>query len=116
MNVKEPELVHPYHEYALPYKNSEGNVVTITWEQIAAIRHCIKVWSMMCDDEGSGQAKNPDLNSPNTLKSRALGRLLLEGKPLFKDKPPMYLAAANYYQWDVDNGTVQPSTQYFKLT
>jgi hypothetical protein len=68
----------------------DGLPVTITWEQSAAIWHAIGVVEavrraegyepMMTDSAGGSQA--------NLAKSRLLGRMLMEGKPPTRTRPP----------------------------
>lgn len=93
---------HEEHPFAVPYRNRDGEVVTITPEQFYAIWHALGVWSRMCEDEGSEQAE-PAYWPTNARKSRALGRLLIDGKSLFADKPPSLFGAADYELWDWEN-------------
>lgn len=106
------DLPHPHHPRAIPFRDNDGHVVTITQLQMRAIQHALVAWADVCRAEGSTQAeaafKGGGWGLPaNVAKSRALGRLLIEGKPLFKDKPPMHLAACDYPKWDEENGEGQ---------
>lgn len=82
-----------------PYRSPEtGEVVTVTWDQINAIAHAMKVVDQVRAAHGVRLLEN---DIPQ--KSRALGRLLFDGKPLYVDKPPLDMGAAAYWRWDAEN-------------
>lgn len=102
-------LKHPLSDRWVPFYDAQGNPVTLTWEQVRAVFHCIE----MVNDLRCTEPRQ--LNWPETVmeptidiaghpwKSRALGRLLIQGKPLFVDKPPLSVAACDYDTWDREN-------------
>lgn len=93
------ELPHPVSEKWAPYRSPKtGSVVTVTWDQIHAIEHAMKV----VDEVRAANGVRP-LAEDFPYKSRALGRLLFDGRPLFEDVPPKLTAAADYPLWDQEN-------------
>ena len=101
----EAQLPHPYSKRWAPYRDRRtGEVVTITGEQVMAVMHAVHV----VDDVRAFEAERCG-GEPHRLfddipgKSRALGRLLLDGKPLFEDLPPHFMGAAHYSLWDDEN-------------
>jgi hypothetical protein len=71
------------------YRDLQGKAVTITEEQLDAIWHAIAVVGRVRATE-----KYQSLWSkprPNLYKSRLLGRMLLDGKPPTRTKPPINL-------------------------
>jgi hypothetical protein len=71
------------------YRNPVGEVVTITEEQFHAIWHAITVVERVRRTEQyESMWRNP---KPNLYKSRLLGRMLLDGKPPTRTKPPTNL-------------------------
>ena len=107
------ERIHPYSDRWVPHRDRAGEVVTLTWDQVAAVLHAVR---MVDEARAAARERQEDgARGPNTEgyppplyqdfpgKSRALGRLLVDGKPLFRDVPPSAEAACNYYLWDQEN-------------
>lgn len=101
---------HRLSEKWAPYRDPQtGEVVTITWAQVAAVLHAMRIVDEVRASQGrmhKGYAqpvKCPPLSHDVPYKSRALGRLLIEGKPLYEDMPPFELGAAAYWVWDAEN-------------
>lgn len=73
----------------MPWTDKDGNAVTLTSDQIAAVQHAVMVVESVRRQEGYPSMFS-DVGSPtaNLFKSRLLGRLLEYGKPPTKSKPP----------------------------
>jgi hypothetical protein len=68
-------------------RDRDGQPITITEEQMHAIWRAVRVVEDVRRAEGYPSLwKNPQ---PDLYKSRLLGRMLLDGKPPTKTKPPM---------------------------
>lgn len=92
-------MIHEFHQEWQPYRSPQtGEVVTVTWDQINAISHAMKVVDQVREANGVRLLKD-DI----PVKSRALGRLLFDGKPLFEELPPHDAGAAAYWLWDAEN-------------
>lgn len=105
----ERQLPHPYSERWSPYRDRRtGKVVTITREQVMAVMHAVTV----VDDVRAVESERHGARSRRLFddipgKSRALGRLLLDGRPLFEDRPPHFMGAADYSLWDDENAAAE---------
>lgn len=96
-----------------PYRDPKtGEVVTITWEQVAAVLHAVRIVDevratqhrVTTIDGVDYEHENPPLRKEAVPeKSRALGRLLIDGKALFEEIPPYDMGAAAYGSWDAEN-------------
>lgn len=83
-----------------PLKDTNGDSVTITWDQVRAINHALMVWREVYRKE---KGDYPDLNNvANLWKSCLLGRMLVEGKPPLENAPPVVCAAPAYHLVDKD--------------
>lgn len=85
------------------YRDANGKPVTITEDQMRAIWHAINVVDEVRRTEGcrsfDNQAKAGNWRA-EFWKSRLLGRMLLDGKPPYDEKPPTEIAACAYWLWD----------------
>lgn len=122
MTMGEKVLPHPYSTEWAPYKDALGQVVTldpklwlgpVTSMQLRAILHAVNIVDEVRRTQGRQHVYQgkphgepvhcPPLREDIPEKSRALGRLLIEGKPLFVDMPPYEMGAAAYWIWDAEN-------------
>jgi hypothetical protein len=62
----------------------------------------LHAWRIVNEVRTASQVRAP-VEDDEPERSRALGRLLIEGKPLFLDRPPIALGAADYSLWDQEN-------------
>lgn len=89
------------------YRDRDGNPVTITEEQMNAIWHAVAVVRDVRSHEGcrsfDDQARVGNWRAEFS-KSRLLGRMLLDGKPPYDEKPPTECAACAYWLWDDPDG------------
>ena len=68
------------------YRDDEGDPVTITVEQVRAIWRALDVVrDVRRHEQYESLWANP---SPNVRKSRLLGRILVEGRPPTRTRPP----------------------------
>lgn len=89
------------------YRDKDGNPVTITEEQCAAIRHAARTWAKVTRDSGYSAAGwieelSDMLNGANVSKSCLLNRMLYQGKDPLDDPPPTVMSAPAYYLTDPD--------------
>ena len=70
-----------------PLRDDEGNVVTLTQEQYKAIWRALTVVENVRRAEGYPSLWGDNAYA-NIIKSRLLGRILLQGKPPTVTKPP----------------------------
>ncbi len=84
------------------FRDKDGNAVTVTWEQVRAIWHAVSVVEQVRQAEGHEslwhKPPRPDLDrhgrdvnyqtSAELAKSRLLGRMLVQGLPPTRTKPP----------------------------
>lgn len=99
-------VTHPYSDRWKPYVDPRtGEVVTITWAQVAAVLHAVRMVDEVRETQPNrrGGTGTPKLRDDFPEKSRALGRLLVDGKALFVDVPPLDVGAADYELWDEEN-------------
>lgn len=79
----------------------------LTDEEIAAVRRAVRILRSVCSAEGSTQYLGAvrdgvfDWTTPNAHKSRLLGRIIHEGKPPTRTKPPIEYAEP---RWDLMPG------------
>lgn len=73
------------------YRDANGNPVTVTEQQCAAIWHAISVVDAVRRAEGHGPLSRAEI-----AKSRLLGRMLYEGLPPTKTKPPKNLGGPDW--------------------
>jgi hypothetical protein len=75
-------------------RDGEGKPITVTEEQVYAIWHAIHVVEEVRKHEGfESMWRNPQ---PNLAKSRLLGRMLIEGRPPTRTKPPTHMAGPDW--------------------
>lgn len=86
-----PEFVREWDVY----RDADGNVVTITEDQLHAIWSAINLVERVRRSEG--YASLWDNAQPNLFKSRLLGRILLHGLPPTKTKPPVELGGPAWW-------------------
>lgn len=73
--------------------------------QLDAVHRALQVWVSVCTSEGSAQAaaaarnlSDPDIwNQPNVGKSRLLGRMLHQGVPPTRTRPPKEAAGPAWW-------------------
>ena len=83
-----------------PFRNLQGEVVTITLDQVYAIWKAFDIWRRVYEAE-LGHA--PDLNNPaNWMKSCLLWRLLGEGKPPTAARPPLDHSVPQWHLVEVE--------------
>ena len=68
-------------------RDGDGKPVTITWQQVEAIWHAIGVVERVRRSEGLPSLWS-GLKGIDLQKSRLLGRMLVDGKPPTRTKPP----------------------------
>lgn len=102
--VDHPEFVPEWDVY----RDADGNAVTVPCdyghydgelsdEQLLAVHHATRVWREVCSREGSPQADGAfsedgpiaSWSAPNVAKSRLLGRMIHDGLPPTRTKPPI---------------------------
>lgn len=102
-----------------PYKDKDGNVVTITPDQCAAIFHAARVYESVIKyeqklalDGERDRLCNPAFNVRGAIeasqlitKSCLMGRLLYDGLPPLADAPPVLHAAPQYPTIDANKET-----------
>lgn len=67
-------------------RDNAGEPITVTWEQVYAIWHAVRVVELVRKAEGYESLWNKP--QPNLYKSRLLGRMVIEGRPPTRTKPP----------------------------
>lgn len=72
-------------------RDADGNPVTITEQQMSAIWHAVSVVELVRRHEGYGSMWGDNAQA-NLWKSRLLGRMVLDGKPPTRSKPPTELS------------------------
>lgn len=84
-------------------RDSGGQPVTLTWEQVEAVWRAFSVWNAVVNQEQA--ERKPDqrqnwiaTNPANWMKSRLLGRMLVDGKPPTRTRPPVVAAEP---RWDL---------------
>jgi hypothetical protein len=76
------------------YRDDEGNPITITVEQVRAIWRALDVVEEVRRHEHDESLwANP---SPNVRKRRLLGRILVDGRPPTRCRPPSVLSGPNW--------------------
>lgn len=106
----EPELTHDTLDVS---RDADGNSITITHEQGAAIWHAIGVWAQTFFE---AQGSWPTFNEANLMKSCLLGRMLYEGKPPLKVPPPTNHAAPWYSLLEEGQSDLSRDAVYFPDT
>ena len=85
------------------YRDADGNPVTITHEQMEAIWHAIRVRDQINErHHPNGDRQGAGSGGVNWLKSRLLGRMLLDGLPPLPDPPPVRWGGPAYHLTDPD--------------
>ncbi len=84
------------------YRDRNGNPVTITPEQCAAIQHAARVWLSVARAEGYRAASAIEaavraVDLAAVQKSCLMGRMLYDGKPPLDKAPPVVNAAPAYH-------------------
>lgn len=77
-------------DHWLPLKDSDGNPITFDWRQIQAMNHAVSVWleiKAKYDTRWDGQIRHVDM-----MKSRLLGRMMIQGLPPHKYPPPLEMS------------------------
>lgn len=78
------------------FRNRGGRPVTITEEQVRVVWHALRVVELVRSSESyESMWSNP---KPNLSKSRLLGRMLIEGKPPTRSKPPYHFGGPAWSQ------------------
>lgn len=89
------------------YRDKDGNPVTITPEQCAAISHALNVWESVAKAEnyeglpGITRLRQAFYGAV-VSKSCLMGRMLYEGRAPLNEKPPVLAAAPAYFLTDPD--------------
>jgi hypothetical protein len=86
------------------FRDSDGKPVTITWDQVRAIWHAVHVVEQVRHAEGHESLwhirhHDTEINSqsePELAKSRLLGRMLVQGLPPTKTKPPVEMSGPEW--------------------
>ena len=73
------------------YRDEDGEPVTVTWAQARAVERAMQVLVKVEQQEG-GSAK------PHLSKSRLLGRMLFQGRPPTRTKPPHEMGACAWWR------------------
>ena len=81
------------------YRDDHGEPVTITEQQMHAIWHAIGVVQQVRRAEDARPIGEGNWHA-DLYKSRLLGRMVLDGKPPYDEKPPTEVAACAYWLWD----------------
>lgn len=91
----------PYRKWDV-YRDTDGNPVTLTYEQCAAVLHAFGIVEdvrrveghrpLFADRSGEGVSWHAEI-----AKSCLLGRMLHDGKPPLAEKPPTIHAAPAYH-------------------
>jgi hypothetical protein len=117
--------------YGVLFEHMFGTAITCsgapepTEAQLAAIRRAVDVWAMVCDSTDSSQARAAsvlgryDWNHPNMQKSRLLGRMIHQGLPPTRTKPPIDVAGPAWWLLpggDPFGGEVGPTHGPFFIT
>ena len=89
------------------YRSKDGNPVTITWEQCRAIWHAVHVVEMVRRAEGHESlfhirdhdraSHRNSQTEPEMAKSCLLGRMLVDGLPPTKTRPPVQYSAPAWH-------------------
>lgn len=87
LNTSNPEFVPEWDVF----RDENGQPITITERQMRAIWHAISVVGEVRLHEGSRPIWG-DNAMANLWKSRLLGRMLLNGKPPTRTKPPLEMS------------------------
>jgi hypothetical protein len=85
-----------------PYRDKDGNVVTLTPDQCGAIFRAMDIWLAVADPEARNDflrravtRARQELSAINT-KSCLMARILYDGKAPLVDPPPTVHAAPDY--------------------
>lgn len=98
------DIPHRYSAEWVPFRDKDGKVVTLSVEQVRAVLHAVRVVdNVRATQPRPGHEPDRPLREDFPEKSRALGRLLLDGLPLFEDIPPYSWGASDYGLWDAEN-------------
>jgi hypothetical protein len=81
------------------YRDTDGQPVTISLEQCHAIWHAIRVVEQVRASEGHRSLWEPGYGA-DLMKSRLLGRMLFEGKPPTRTRPPLALGGPDWTALD----------------
>jgi hypothetical protein len=86
------------------FRDDEGNPVTLSEAQYRAIFHALDVVDEVraaegCEPIGGRSGTNW---YPDVVKSRLLGRMLMDGRPPLDEKPPKWSAACGYHVVEAD--------------
>lgn len=99
------------------YRDREGNAVTITPNQCAAIRHALTVYGEVCEAGGQGvfdsQTVLGILHFMNA-KSALMGRMLYDGRPPLDLPPPTTVMAAP--AWHLYDANLCPDCGWERAT
>jgi hypothetical protein len=78
-------------------RNADGTPVTITWQQVRAIWHAVRVVEQVRLAEGQRLLWQPGDPETELAKSRLLGRMLVQGLPPTRTPPPRYLGGPAWH-------------------
>lgn len=79
------------------FRDAAGNPVTITWQQVQAIWHAVRVAGQVRDAEGQRRLWQPGYPETELAKSRLLGRMLVGGLPPTRTAPPRDLGGPAWH-------------------
>lgn len=79
-------------------RDLDGRPVTITWDQVRAVWHAIRVVEEVRRSEGHQSLWHPQWPSAELGKSRLLGRMLVQGRPPTRTRPPVVLSGPEWEQ------------------
>jgi hypothetical protein len=79
------------------FRDVGGTPVTITWQQVHAIWHAVRVVEQVRQAGGERLLWQPGGAATELAKSRLLGRMLVEGLPPTRTAPPRYLGGPAWH-------------------
>ena len=85
-------------------RDGQGNAITLTPDQVRAVWHALRVWTEVCEAEGSHQADRVSVTQAwvDIGKSRLVGRMLIDGRPPLDKKPRRWQGGCAYHEVEPD--------------